>query len=139
MLSLKEKQLAKFSEPDQILIRGESDGRVGTKADSITQDRKNLDFLREGYELDTFTTHRNNEEVSINNNGEKLIQLCIASNLGYLLNGRTRGYLEGYFTHLGDQGCSTVDLVLASKNIFEANLIQSFPVPTFTTFHQSVK
>ena len=71
VLSLKEKQLAKFSEPDQILIRGESDGRVGSKADSITQDRKNLDFLPEGYELDTFMTHRNNEEVSINNNGEK--------------------------------------------------------------------
>ena len=107
--------------------------RIGTKADFIVEDTKNLDFLSQGYELDTFTTHRNNEDVSLNSYGEQLIQLCIASKLR-LLNGRTRGDLQGHFTYLGYQGFSTVDLVLASENIFQTNLIQYLSVQTFTTF-----
>ena len=35
---------------------------------------------------------------------------------------------------MGYQGCSTVDLVLASENIFQTNLIQYLSVQTFTTF-----
>ena len=107
--------------------------RIGTKADFIVEDTKNLDFLSQGYELDTFTTHRNNEDVSLNSYGEQLIQLCIASKLR-VLNGRTRGDLQGHFTYLGYQSCSTVDLVLASENIFQTNLIQYLSVQTFTTF-----
>ena len=87
----------------------------------------------EGYELDTFTTHRNNKDVSLTSYGDQLIQLCIASKLR-VLNGRTRGDLQGHFTYLGYQSCSTVDLVLASENIFQTNLIQYLSVQTFTTF-----
>ena len=97
------------------------------------QDTEDLDFLPEGYKLDTSTTHRNNEDVSLNSYGEQLIQLCIASKLR-VLNGRTRGDLEGHFTYLGYQGCCPVDLVLDSENIFQINLIQHLSVQTFTTF-----
>ena len=128
-----EEQLAKFSEADQIIIGGDFHSRIGTKADFIVEHRKDLDFLPEGYELDTFTTHKNNEDVSLNSYGEQLIQLCIASKLR-VLNGRTRGDLQGHFTYLGYQSCSTVDLVLASENIFQTNLIQYLSVQTFTAF-----
>ena len=111
---------------------GDFNSKIGTKADFIVEYRKDLDFLP-GYELDTFTTHRNNEDVSLNSFGEQLIQLCIASKLR-VLNGRTRGDLQGHFTYLGYQGYSTVDLVLASENIFQTNLIQYLSVQTFTTF-----
>ena len=84
VLDLIEKQLAKFSEQDQIIVRGYFNSSGGTKADFIVENRKDLDLLLEGYELDTFTTHRNNEDVSLNNNGEQLIQLCIASKLRVL-------------------------------------------------------
>ena len=113
--------------------RGDFNSRIGTNADFIVEDRKDLDFLPEVYELDTFTTHRNNEDVFLNSYGEQLIQHCIASKLR-VLNGRTRGDLQGQFTYLGHQGCSIVKLVLTSENIFQANLIQHFSVQTFTTF-----
>ena len=61
ILHLIEEQLSKFSESDQIIIGGDFNSRIGTKADFLTEDTKDLDFLTEGYELDTFTTHRNNE------------------------------------------------------------------------------
>ena len=56
-----------------------------------------MDFIQEGYQLDTFTMIRNNEDVSLNSYGEQLIQLCIASKLR-VLNGRKRGDLQGHFT-----------------------------------------
>ena len=45
----------------------------------------------------TFMTHRNDEDISLNNYAEQLIQLCIASKLR-VLNGRTRGNLQGHST-----------------------------------------
>ena len=78
VLQLIEKQLAEFSESNQVIIGGDFNGRIGTMVDFIVQDIKDLDFLPEGYELDTFTTQRNNEDVSLNSYGEQLIQLCIA-------------------------------------------------------------
>ena len=80
----------------------------------MVEDRKDLEFLPKGYELDTFTAHRNNENVSLNNYVEELIQLCITSKLR-VLNARTRGDLQEHFIYLGYQGCSTVDLVLTSE------------------------
>ena len=98
----------------------------------MVEDRKDLEFLPKGSKLDTSTAHRNNEDVSLNSYGEELIQPCIRSKLR-VLNARTRGDLQGHFTYLGYQDCSTVDLVLTSENIFQTNLIQYLSVQTFTT------
>ena len=117
----------------KIITAGDFNSRIGTKGDFIVEDRKDLGFLPEGYELDTFTTHKNNEDVSLNSYGEQLIQLSIASK-SRVLNGRKRGDLQGHFTYLGYPGCSIVDLVLASENIFQTNSIQYFSVQTFMTF-----
>ena len=68
--------------------------------------------------------HRSNEDISLNNYAEQLIQLRV-------LNVRTKGDFQWHFAKLGYQGCSTVDLALASENIF---LIQYLYVQTFTTF-----
>ena len=132
--SLQRKNLLSFQNLSfQIIIRGDFNSRIGTKADFIVQDWKDLDFLLESYELDTLTTHRNNEDVSVNSYGQQLIQLYIPSKLR-VLNGRTREDLQGNFTYLRYQGCSTVDLVLVSKNIFQTNLIQYLSVQIFMSF-----
>ena len=105
----------------------------------MVEDRKDLDFLPEGYELDTFTTHRKNEDVCLSSYGEQLMQLCITSKLR-VLNGSTRGNLQGYFTYIGYQGCSIVNLVLVSEKVFQTKFIQYLSVKTFTTFsdHRSI-
>ena len=38
-------QLTKFSELDQIIIGGDFNNRIGTKADFVVEDKKDLDFL----------------------------------------------------------------------------------------------
>ena len=66
ILQLIEEELAKISESHQVIIWGGFNSRIGTKADFIAEYGKGLDFLPEGYQLDTFTTSRNNEDVSLN-------------------------------------------------------------------------
>ena len=62
-------------------------------------DARDLRFLSRDYELDTFTMSRNNKDVSINYFSQQLLKLCIAAKLR-VLNGRTRGDLQGHFTYL---------------------------------------
>ena len=45
VLQFIEEQLVKFSESNQIIIGGDFNSRIGTKADFIVEDRKDLDFL----------------------------------------------------------------------------------------------
>ena len=82
-----------------------------------------MSFLPGGYELDTFTVSRNNEDVSINYFGQPLLKLCIAAKLR-IFNSRPRGDLQGHFTYFGFQECSTVDLVLVPEIV---NSVLSVP------------
>ena len=70
---------------------------------------------------------RNNEDVSVNYSDQQLLKLGIAVKLR-ILNGRTRCDLQGHVTFFGFQGCSTVDLVLASESFLKSSLNQYFSV-----------
>ena len=69
----------------------------------------------------------NDEDVSINYFGQQSLKLCIAAKLK-IFNGQTRVDLQGHFTNFGFQGCSTVDLVLASESLLKSSLIQYLSV-----------
>ena len=70
VFDLIDNQLAKISESYQTITGRDFNSSIGTKPDFIAEDREDLNFLSEGYKLDTFTTHRNKKDVSINNYGE---------------------------------------------------------------------
>ena len=70
---------------------------------------------------------RNNEDVSVNYFDQQLLKLGIAVKLR-ILNGRTRCDLQGHVTFFGFQGCSTVDLVLASDSFLKSSLNQYLSV-----------
>ena len=59
-------QLEKFSSSNLIVIGRDFNSKTGTEPDYITEYTRDLSFLPEDYELDTFTVSRNNEDVSIN-------------------------------------------------------------------------
>ena len=93
----------------------------------MAEDTRDLSFRPGDYELDTFTVSRINEDISMNYFGEQLLRLRIAAKLR-ILNGRTRGDQQDHFTYFGFQGCSTVDLVLASESHLKSSLIQYLSV-----------
>ena len=118
--NLLREQLGKFSSSDIIFIGEDFNSRVGTQDDFFTESENDLAYLSQNYEIDSITSIRNNQNISINHYGQQLLDLCIAGKLR-ILNGRTRGDLQGHITDKGNKGHSTVDLVLAS----EICLIQS--------------
>ena len=125
--TLKE-QLTFFSSSDIIFIGGDFNSRVGTQNDFIVENEKDFNYLPQDYELDIVTSVRNNQDVSINDYGLQLLDLCIAAKLR-ILNGRTRGDLQGHVTYIGHKGNSTIDLVLTSEiNLLETGLIQYLSV-----------
>ena len=84
--------------------------------------------MRQDYEIDSITSIRNNQHISINEYGQQLLDLCIATKLR-ILNGRTMGDLQGHITYIGNTGHSTVDLVLASEIcLLQSGLIQYLSV-----------
>ena len=123
-----EEQLSKFSSSDIIFIGGDFDSRVGTQDDFIIESENDLAYLPQSYEIDSITSIKNNQDISINDNGRQLLDLCIAAKLR-ILNGRTGGDLQGHITYIGNKGHSAVDLVLASEIcLLQSCLIQYLSV-----------
>ena len=96
-------QLSKFSSAGIIFIGGDFNSRVGTPDDFIIESENDLGYLPQ-----------DNQDISINEYGQQLLDLCIAAKLR-IFNGRTRRDLQGYITYIGNKGYSTVDLVVASE------------------------
>ena len=70
--------------------------------------------MPQDYEIDSFTSIRNHQVISINDYGQQLLDVCIAAKLR-ILNGRTRGDPQGHITYIGNKGHSTAVLVLVSE------------------------
>ena len=93
VLDILREQLSKFSSPD-IFIGRDFKNRVGTRDDFIIESENGLDYLPQYYEIDSITSIRNNQDISVNDYGEQLLDLCRTD--GRTLNGRTRGVLQGH-------------------------------------------
>ena len=84
--------------------------------------------MPQDYKIDSRTLRRNNQDISINDYGQQLLDFCIAAKLR-ILDGRNRGDLKEHLTYIGDKGHSTVDLVLASEIcLLQSGLIQYLSV-----------
>ena len=103
-----------------VFVGGDFNSRIGTQNDFIIENEKDLNYLPQDHELGTIRSVRNNQDTSVNEYGQQLLDLCIKTKLS-ILNGRTRGDLQRHLTYVGFHGCSTVDLVLTS----EASLAKS--------------
>ena len=121
-------QLSQFYSSEIIFIGGDFNSRGRTRDDFIIESENELDYLPQDCEIDSITSIRKNQDISINEYGQQLLDLCIASKLR-ILNGRTRGDHQGHITYIGDKGHSIVDLVLASEIcLSQSGLIQYLSV-----------
>ena len=78
-----------------------------------------MNVLPDEYTPDQFMNRYSKDIGHVNNNGLLLLDLCQQTGVR-ILNGRVgddRGV--GKFTFVGNRGCSVVDYVLASQNLFE--------------------
>ena len=108
--SLQEK-MTSFSPHDYILIGGDFNARTNTLPDYVYESQGDANFINfpDNYEIDQFTTLRNNQDIHTNSHGKKLIDFAISTKMR-ILNGRTLGDLLGKFTYIGYNGVGTVDM-----------------------------
>ena len=130
--SLQDK-MTSFSPNDNVIIGGDFNGRTGNLPDYIHEDEKDINFLNlpDDYQVDKITTLRNNQDIHVNEYGEKLIDFTIATKCK-ILNGRTLGDYIGKYTYLGYNGASTVDYILASEAFLLQKHIHTFNVDDIT-------
>ena len=104
---------------DDIVLAGDLNARCGLLQDVIEED--NVDFIfheqNDLYEEDTFDLKRQSKDNIINNFGRSLIELCKSFGI-HMLNGRVLNDNEGNFTCTANNGCSLVDYVIVSSNLF---------------------
>lgn len=121
----------KYSSLGHIMLQGDFNAYTNTKPDYVTFDESKITNLEDSHYVDDKIMSRNNLDPKlINNSGKILLSLCQESGLR-ILNGRTIGDLNGKYTCITYNGCSVVDYMLVSNDLF--NLIGLFEVHEFTS------
>ena len=60
-----------------IFVGGNFNSRIGTQNDFIIENEKDLNYLPQDYELDTIRSVRNNQNTSVSEYGQQLLDLFI--------------------------------------------------------------
>ena len=112
-----ESDIANLSRDGHILILGDLNARSGVLNDYVNADCDlNVYDDADMYLVDDNVGSRCNQDQVINDRGTKLVDLCVQCRLR-ILNGRTLGDSQGYFTCHRPQGSSTVDYMVLSEEM----------------------
>lgn len=120
--SILEGEISQLSGRGNILVIGDLNARIADKLDFIESENDINDTLHnllpDEYICD-FNITRNSQDKMFNNQGQQLLDLCIASQLR-ILNGRYIGDKLGNLTCYKANGASTVDYALANVDLINA-------------------
>ena len=113
-----------------LLIMGDFNGRIGELKDTFETDK----FVKELEEysdvFDNFDLPRKSKDKLITLFGRRLIDFCRIYSI-YIANGRVGNDKNiGNFTYIGAQGCSVIDYVIMSADLF--NITENFDIDNRT-------
>ena len=132
-------QVASFNDNESIILGGDFNARIGNSSGRVIDDLEFSGIKDAGTELtpeknnDISMRDRVSEDKKLNARGLDLLDFCTSTDL-CILNGRTVGDLRGKMTYIGHNGCSTVDLALASRDARDKNFLKSFKVEDLNIF-----
>ena len=112
-------QLELLSPDSGLIIAGDLNARTKTSPDFIIDDDITYLPAPDIYPVDAFTDPRKSRDThgEINAHGEELLRFCCVHGI-HMLNGRTRGDMEGHLTCFTSNGSSLVDYTLMSSHLF---------------------
>ena len=115
------KDIAEYSNHGKIILSGDFNCRTGEHADHIINDtlfnRADNNILPETYTCDKELVRKNCDKT-INSQGKLLLETCIGTKLR-ILNGRFLGDSLGSCTYFDVRGgCSVIDYIIVSEDIF---------------------
>lgn len=118
ILSILEEEILKYQQKGDIMLMGDLNARTSTLNDFIDNDSENVGTKIDNYVIDTAFPKRNNSDISVNKQGERILDLCISHGLR-ILNGRTSGDFTGKLSCYQHNGSSTVDYTIVSKSLYK--------------------
>ncbi|VDI30527.1 Hypothetical predicted protein [Mytilus galloprovincialis] len=119
-----------------VAVLGDLNGRVGLKPDYLLNDfldpllLDNISFIDYENDRQDFVQRHSEDTKAPNSFGQRILQLCKSSGLR-ICNGRF-GEDSGKITFNNKNGCSVIDYLLLSENMFK--IAKSFNVGMFTSF-----
>jgi exonuclease III len=128
-----ENDISSFSTDGNIILLGDFNSRTGVIKDFLNS--QPITDVSDPLDMNTISileqarrSTRNSSDLSVNNFGKNLIQLCINTDIR-ILNGRSIGDLLGCYTSHQYNGKSVVDYILVSENLipYANNLVVSSP------------
>jgi hypothetical protein len=105
-----------LSQKGQIIIAGDLNARTATISDFIIRDDDKYIPMFDEYPIDDNTITRNSQDVTIDERGKQLVDICTSAQLR-ILNGRKLGDSIGHFTCHKWNGSSVVDYIIVSREI----------------------
>ena len=110
-----------------ILICGDFNSRTSTNVDFVfDDDSSHMPVLPDEYISDNYMQRYSQDQGHVNNNGLLLLEFCKQTGVR-IMNGRVGNDIGvGRYTFIGQRGCSLVDYVLASQELF--NFVSEFEV-----------
>jgi hypothetical protein len=136
-----EGEVSTFSNKGNIVLIGDFSSRTGQNPDFIEKDSSQIndfdgvDLLPPDYVTDT-ELKRINQDFIINSYGTNLLDLCLSSRLR-ILNGRFLGDSLGYFTHMLNNGFSSVNYAILSESLMPS--MKYFKTNDFTYLSDRVQ
>ena len=101
---------------NNIILMGDFNSRTGNLEDLLIKD-KHDECPCDGFFSD-IKLRRNNQDMTINKYGKKLVEFCAATK-SYIANGRTVGDLAGRLTCYQEMGASAVDYAIINEKMHE--------------------
>ena len=126
----------KYGENMNFILCGDMNSRTSICPDFVIDDNSiHMSMLPDDYCTDTEMPRFSQDKGGMNNNGNCLLDLCKQSGLR-ILNGRVG--LDKYVgknTFVGHQGCSLVDYVICTQNLFQHVKTFEISEPNILTDH----
>ena len=121
------------------MLTGDFNAQTSVLDDCLQVDLSLHIPVSDEYKVDTVLDKRVSQDSKVNEYGRKLINLCISTGLR-IVNGRLHEDKDmGKYTYIKKRGCSVVDYVIGSSDLFK--YIHNFKVNDHTSFsdHNSIE
>ena len=130
-----EQDIITFSTRGNIIILGDLNARTGKINECLSDDGHT--HIQDQSEHSLQTKGRESFDLTINNHGKHLINICKSYDLK-ILNGRTRGDSLGRPTFHGKNGTSVIDYIICSQELLPSVKHLAVHPPTYLSDHSPV-
>ena len=96
-----------------VIITGDLNSRTGNVSQPVTVDNDVFDEMHHNFDI----FERRSQDSIINGFGKTLLNMCTSLNL-CIINGMCYGDQQGRYTYVCDRGCSVIDYILMSSDLF---------------------